>query len=86
MRFDDVVMRKNTANYIYKRLEEPVQKESGKLKQWQADFPTLMSDEFLRCFKNIFSVTNNSKLRSMQYRILQRALVFNDKLYRWGDA
>ena len=35
-------------------------------------------------FINIQKVTNNNKLRSFQYRLLNRAIILNTHLFRWG--
>ena len=40
-------------------------------------------DVFCEQFKNIYLVTNNTKMRSFQYRLLHGALVFNSHLFRW---
>ena len=40
-------------------------------------------EEFLKQFEKIKCITNHSKLRSLQYRCLCLALVFNTDLYKW---
>ena len=42
-------------------------------------------ENFEETFKDIHYVTNIPKYRSFQYRILHRALVTNEDLYKWGN-
>ena len=55
---------------------------------WENDLyerrEALSWNEFQTFFRNIYKVTNNNKLRSFQYRLLNRAIVVNAHLYRWG--
>ena len=44
----------------------------------------ISSETFLHCFKDINKVTNINKYRSFQYRLLQRALTTNIRLYAYG--
>ena len=41
-------------------------------------------DEFLGSFKNIYSVTNNVKLRDFQYHLILGKIFVNKILYKWG--
>ena len=40
--------------------------------------------EYSEMLGNIYKVTNNSKLRSFQYRILHSAIILNTHLYKWN--
>ena len=40
-------------------------------------------DQFVSCFKNLYLITNNSKLRSFQFRILHSAIILNKHLFKW---
>ena len=40
--------------------------------------------DFLAQFKNIVKVTNITKMRSFQYRLLQRSLITNVQLHQWN--
>ena len=40
--------------------------------------------EFLKLFRNIYRITNHSKLRSIQIRIFHLSLVLNSHLKQWG--
>ena len=43
----------------------------------------LVPKHIIKAFENIRKITSNAKLRSMQYRLLHRALVFKRDLFRW---
>ena len=55
--------------------------------KWKVRFPTIQIefDDYLESYYHIFTNSNQSKVRSFQYRMLMSALVFNDKLFRWGN-
>ena len=42
------------------------------------------TEEYIRCLKNIYVITNIAKYRSFQYRLLHRAVIMNTHLYQWG--
>ena len=78
--------KKNLAAYAYNRLiEEEVNPLKQKIEQWENELNTnIRTDQMERCLKNIYVVTNYPKLRSFQYRLIQRAIVNNVHLNRWG--
>ena len=41
------------------------------------------SGKFVAYFKSVYVITNVTKLRSFQYRLLHRAIVTNSQLYHW---
>lgn len=43
----------------------------------------LWPDQFAKVYKGIWSIMNNSKSRSFQYRLLMHALVTNSMLVKW---
>ena len=56
-----------------------------KQEAWESDLGIVFSlDNFHRANKNIFRVTNVVRFRTFQYRLLQRSLVVNKQLCKWG--
>lgn len=56
----------------------------AKRNRWEVKFDIeLWPEQFAKIYKAIWSITNNSKLRSFQYRLLMHALVTNVQLFRW---
>ena len=71
-------------SFYYKTMTTLPQNAFTAYVKWQAMLHTSKSyDNFISLFSKIFVVTNHSKFRSLQYRILQCALVLNVQLYRW---
>ena len=55
-----------------------------KRRKWETDLEMVIPNkEFLKSFTNINRTTNITKLRSFQYRLLQRGLVTNIHLHKW---
>ena len=55
--------------------------------KWRMEIGDEISEtltDFTSLFRDIYRVTNIAKLRSFQYRLLQRALVTNVQLQQWG--
>ena len=51
---------------------------------WKVHINTeLTYDEFIKLFRNVRKISNNSKLRSFQYRMLCMAIITNIKLKKW---
>ena len=72
---------------VYKYLSDDVMIIHNKYMKWREDLGENFSDGLLhygRMHKELYSITNITKYRSFQYRLLQRALVTNTNLYRWG--
>ena len=56
-----------------------------KIKAWELELDMKIKKEsFFKCISNIYVVTNVSKYRSFQYRLLLRAIITNVHLFRWG--
>ena len=52
--------------------------------QWQVRLQSnILYDDFLQLFALVNVVTNSTKLRSFQYRLLNLAIVLNIQLYQW---
>ena len=57
----------------------------GKIKAWEKELHMEIEyEQFLNLIKSIYVVTNITKYRSFQYRLLMRAIVTNIHLKRWG--
>ena len=53
--------------------------------QWERELEHKVDiQQFEQCFKDVYRVTNVPKLRSFQYRLLQRAIITNIQLVHWG--
>ena len=69
---------------IYNLLIEDKHSVMIKKDRWQVELKSQISKSyFLEQFNSIFKVTNISKFRSFQYRLLHRAIVTNVHLNRW---
>ena len=44
----------------------------------------LEQDQMYRIIANVYKVSNFTKFRSFQYKLLHGAIIFNAKLYQWG--
>ena len=75
------------AGKMYKELcADPTITDQVRIK-WENELGMEIDKEiFLNCFQEINIVTNVSKYRSFQYRLLHRALVMNTHLFHWGLA
>lgn len=55
-----------------------------KIDRWQQKLQTpVFLEEFLKYCKRIWSITNYTKLRSFQYRLLMNAIITNVHLFKW---
>ena len=58
---------------------------SSKHRDWERELKIEINfDLFIQGFADIYRVTNITKYRSFQYRLLHRAIITNSHLYRWG--
>ena len=86
----DNLTRGGIANFsqkVYKFLGDDTLLIHRKYIKWREDLGDEYDDtliEFRDEHKNIYQVTNVAKYRSFQYRLLQRALVTNINLHKWG--
>ena len=82
-----MVYTKGFSRKVYAYLTEDISMLHNKYMKWRQelgqDFCEVLQD-FSVLHLNIYKVTNVPKLRSFQYRVLQRALVTNVQLHRWG--
>ena len=78
---------KKLASKVYNFLAEDVLLIHNKYLKWKQELGQDFSEslvEFGRMHLEFYKVTNITKFRSFQYRILQRALVTNVLLSKWG--
>ena len=81
--YESFITRAKASTYYYKEMNKTDKVLITANDKWQKIIPKLECDMYFTAFKNVYKITNNSKLRSLQYRILHNALVFNDRLYKW---
>ena len=83
--YDKMVNNKNISQIKYESFTSDMTLMARKHKSWcqelNMDIPY---KEYIQGLIDIKHVTNITKLRSFQYRILQRSLVTNVDLHRWG--
>ena len=76
--------KNNLSWYIYADLLNREGFNDSILKRWEKDLKCdVVQSELCACFQNIYVITNNSKLRSLQYKMLHRAVVLNTHLVQW---
>ena len=81
--YDDYKKRTKCVAKIYEALSQNA--DIIKIKQrWNTKVEmSLTHESFIALYKKIYSITNNAKLRSFQYRMLNCAIILNDTLYKW---
>ena len=85
--YDKCMGDKNISRKIYKYLGDDIMLVHSKYINWKKEIgedftPTLY--EFGQLHKEIYKLTNVPKYRSFQYRVMQRSLVTNIQLQKWG--
>ena len=82
--YDTMASKDKISSNIYKTLTNELHRLGDKVNKWSQDIKRVLDiDEFSTLCKRINNTTNVPKLRSFQYRIMQRAIVTNKKLYVW---
>ena len=83
--YDRVIHKKYLASHIYNYLINCTTNIIFKKAAWERDLGLKMSDrEFYQELNRIYVITNVTKLRSFQYKLLNRAILSNTKLYLWS--
>ena len=81
--YETVLSKHKIVSFIYSQLNE----SQGPLRQqwyrWNVINP-IDFDQFCEAIANIKKVTNNAKLRSFQYRLLNSTIILNKELFRWN--
>ena len=76
--------KKKASAYAYQQLADNPFASVQKQQSWEAEFKTEFSyNEFCKACSNIYKVTNVTKYRSFQYRLMQRSVITVSKLYDW---
>ena len=83
--YDKILKVKKTARYYYKHVNSTNVVKVNLAKEWNRKVNSLALEEedVQKIIIGIDRVTNQSKLRSFQLRLMHRAIVFKDKLFRW---
>ena len=82
--YEEVIAKKHLSQYVYNNLSMRGSGNILPINRWEEDFgETLSPLDVQECYMAIYAVTNSMKLRSFQYRLLNRGLVLNTHLYRW---
>ena len=84
--YQTMLVQKKPVRWYYKTILES--KRLGRLHEiylkWSNDRITSFEfDEYAGAFLELYVITNQLVLRSFQYRLLYKAVVLNDKLFRW---
>ena len=85
--YDQSIYVKNMAQKIYKSVADDVSIMQNKFLGWCLELGENICEDvvsFGKMHKEIYGLTNVAKYRSFQYRLLQRSLVTNVLLYKWG--
>ena len=80
-KYESVVKMTKTASFIYRKVIVINEIFHAAHLKWVNKF-SIFTDfsDFTELFKNVYKVTNNSKLRSFQFRLLHNAIILNDRL------
>ena len=79
----------NFSQKVYRSLSDDILLVHHKYLKWRQELGPQYQDglvDFGRSHRDIFKVTNVAKYRSFHYRLIQRALVTNVLLFKWGLA
>ena len=84
-RYDTVKNDCYLSSKAYKTLTGNEKLLQTKCNKWSEDFAkTIQYEDYLSEFKDVYKVTNITKLRSFQYRMLHRSTITNIQLKKWG--
>ena len=82
--YDSAINSKNLSNRVYKFLIDQPFVCIEKQQKWENEFECEFTlNQFTTSCININRVTNIVKYRSFQYRLLQRCIITNVRLYQW---
>ena len=85
--YDTSLKDKKISQKVYQYLQDDVMIIHNKYMAWRKEIGPDFCDglvEFGNLHKDIYALTNVPKYRSFQYRLLQRGLVTNIQLAKWG--
>ena len=83
--YDRIVKLPHLSSYVYKQLiATPTDKILDKKASWCKELNVAIGLEcYFKKFTDIYRLTNVNKYRSFQYRMLNRAIITNVKLFQW---
>ena len=82
--YESCLQKAHLSSFVYKSLTCDCDKILDKKSAWIRELNVGMSiEEFLSSFRHLYRITNVNKYRSFQYRILNRAIICNRKLFEW---
>ena len=83
--YDTYVSLPNPSRYHYQKTMQQKELNFNTYVRWQMRLHTSLSyEEFLKLYVLAWKISNNSKLRSFQYRLLSLAVVTNVQLHKWN--
>ena len=83
--YEELIKRNNVSSWAYKRLTYRPERLDAKRIKWNSELKIHLSlEEYVQCIAHIDVLTIVPKLRSFQYRMVQRSLVTNVHLCQWG--
>ena len=85
--YDWALLDKNLSSKVYKYIGDDATIVVDKYNKWEIDLGESIAEDIYaygRLHQKVFTTTNVAKYRSFQYRMLQRALITNVQLEKWG--
>ena len=78
------IQQKKCTSFYYRKLNSQNNPLEKLYERWDRDENTFFNmDEFILAFQYLEKLTNLSKLRSFQYKMLYKSIILNDKLKLW---
>ena len=83
--YEKVVNNAELSATLYKMMTSDHTLMVSKRRKWEEELNTSITQEqFEESFGDIYKLTNITKYRSFQYRLLTRAITMNIHLHKWG--
>ena len=83
-KYEWLMKQKRAASAVYGELNKQEKLLSKKCVTWERRLQTRVDDKTLtQACRDIYTITNVPKYRSFQYRLVQNALITNEKLFQW---
>ena len=83
--YQSLISKPKLASHIYNKLIDNENLTEQKRLSWNTELGNNLDKiGFNKLFKEVYTITNVSKFRSFQYRLLNRAITTNTKLYLWN--
>ena len=85
--WESICARDKVANFMYRSMIYDQTAIIKYVRMWNERLQcTLMPVEFLEFFDNLYKISNSTKLRDFQYRLLLGKVYTNKVLFHWGIA